>query len=694
MTATQKNREIQVFTPLGADTLLFYRMNGRESLSEPFEYELELLSEDPTINPSKLLGENVAVGIVLPDGSMRYFNGFVSRFGHYGQLETFAYYRATVRPWLWFLTRASNCRIFQNKTAVDIIEQVFRLQGFSDFKKKLSGSYASREYCVQYRETDFNFVSRLMEEEGIHYFFTHEKSKHFLVLTDSPSGHSKFPGYEKIPFHTEEGSTDRTRADHIYDWGFAQEVQPGAYELTDYDFKKPKANLLVKSKIKELHSHAEHERFDYPGRYLEPGMGDLIVRHRIEEHHARFERCEGRCNARGLSVGHTFNLEEFPRKDQNQEYLVLAASYRLQMDAYFSQSTSLGTEKTYDSSFTTAASKQAFRPARVTPKPVVHGAQTAVVVGPAGEEIYTDKYGRVKVHFHWDRKERWESGKQEQDSSCWIRVSHPWAGKQWGMIAIPRIGQEVVVDFLEGDPDQPLIVGRVYNADEMPPYDLPANMTQTGIKSRSTKNGTPDNFNEFRFEDKKGSELIFLHAEKDQSIEVEHDESHWVGHDRRKTIDRDETTHVKRNRTETVDNNETISIGKDRSENVGKNETISIGKNRTEDVGENETLEVGKDRERTVGQNEKINIGKKHTIEVGDERQTSISKDDKIQVGKKFYLEAGDEITLKTGDASITLKKDGTIQIKGKDITITGSGKISAKASGDMVLKGSKIAAN
>jgi type VI secretion system secreted protein VgrG len=328
-----------------------------------------------------------------------------------------------------------------------------------------------------------------------------------------------------------------------------------------------------------------------------------------------------------------------------------------------------------------------------------------VVVGPAGEEIYVDKYGRVKIQFHWDR-----FGTNDENSSCWVRVSHPWAGKNWGMIAIPRIGQEVIVDFLEGDADQPIITGRVYNADQMPPYDLPANATQTGIKSRSSKGGSTANFNELRFEDKKGSEQVFLHAEKNQDIEVENDETHWVGHDRTKTIDHDETTHVKHDRTETVDNNETISIGKDRSETVGNNETISISKNRTEDVGDNETISIGKNRsetvgenetidiaknrDRTVGQNETINIGKNQTIEVAEIRQTTIGKDDMNQVAKKFYLEAGDEITLKTGNASITMKKDGTIQIKGKDITIIGSGKINAKASGDMVLKGSKIAQN
>ncbi|MEQ1622110.1 MAG: type VI secretion system tip protein TssI/VgrG [Methylococcales bacterium] len=734
MAVTQENRRIQVVTSLGEDVLLFYKMNGWESLSEPFEFNIELLSENPAINPNEILGTNISICIDLPDGSQRYFNGCVTRFGQYGNLNVYTYYRATVRPWLWFLTRASNCRIFQNKTAPEIIKQVFQDQGFSDFKLKLSGSYAQREYCVQYRETDFNFVSRLMEEEGIHYYFTHEKSIHHLVLADSSSAHDSFPGYEKIPYHSESSSSDKSRIDHISDWGFAHEVQPGAYEITDYDFKKPKAKLLVKSTLKEAHStHAAHEFFDYPGRYVETSAGEHFVHQRIEEHHARFEQCEGKGNARGLAVGYLFKLDEFHRPDQNREYLVLSANYHLFLDDYLSGSSS-SNEDFFSCTFAALDNQRPFRPLRNTPKPLVHGAQTAVVVGPDGEEIYTDKYGRVKVHFHWDRKERWKPGKQDQDSSCWVRVAHPWAGKNWGMVAIPRMGHEVLVEFLEGDPDQPLIVGSVYNADNMPPYELPANMTQSGIKSRSSKGGATANFNEFRFEDKKGSEQVFLHAEKNQDIEVENNETHWVGHDRTKTIDHDETTHVKHDRTETVDNNETITIGVNRVESVGSNETISIGANRTETVGSNETITVALTRTRAVGVNEAIaigaaqeiavgaartlavganqstTIGNSHTVDVGNNQSTtvgknqtssvgenrsaSVGKDDSLTVGKNLTINAGDSITIKTGSASITMKKDGTITITGKDITIKGSGAVNVKADKDVVMKGKNVLQN
>jgi type VI secretion system secreted protein VgrG len=328
-----------------------------------------------------------------------------------------------------------------------------------------------------------------------------------------------------------------------------------------------------------------------------------------------------------------------------------------------------------------------------------------VVVGPSGEEIYTDKYGRVKVQFHWDRE-----GKKDAKSSCWVRVGSPLAGKNWGMIHIPRMGQEVIVDFLEGDPDRPIIIGSVYNEDQMPPYALPANKTQTGIVSRSSLEGNPDTFNEICFEDKKGEELLYIRAEKDQTIAVENDEAHWVGHDREKTIDNDETTLIHHDRTETVDNNEKITIGVDRTEEVGRDEEITIGRDRTEEVGRDESITIGNNREETVGKDETISIGsnrtesvgKDETISVGGSQTEEVSKDRSVTIGsndtlgvaKKLTITAGDSITLTTGAASIVMRKDGTIIISGKDITVDGSGAINVKASKNVVMKGQKILQN
>jgi type VI secretion system secreted protein VgrG len=687
MSEMQAERAVEIFTSLGDDVLLLHRMTATEALGRLFQFDLELLSKDPNIKFEDLLGQNVTVRLELPDDKTRYFNGFVSRFSLTGSLGDLSVYNATVHPWLWFLTRTADCRIFQEMAVPDIIKQVFRDHGFTDFEEALSGTYRKWPYCVQYRETDFNFVSRLMEQEGIYYYFKHESNKHQLVLADSVSSHEAFPGYEKLPFFPPDEHL-RRKEHHVYEWTVSQEVQPGTYALNDFDFERPKANLQVKSSIQRVHAQAEMEIFDYPGEYTQTSEGEVYVRARIEELQAEYEQVQGQANARGLAVGSLFELVDYPRQDQNREYLVVSATHEMESDAYISGSGGQG-EDVYSCRFTALHSKQPYRPPRVTPKPLVQGPQTAIVVGPSGEEIYTDKYGRVKVQFHWDRY-----GKKDENSSCWVRVANVWAGAKWGGIHIPRIGQEVIVEFLEGDPDRPIITGRVYNGDQMPPWELPANMTQSGVLSRSSKNGSGANANAIRMEDMKGSEQLWIHAEKNQDIEVENDETHWVGHDRRKTIDHDETTHVKHDRTETVGNNETISIGANRTEDVGENESLSIGKNRTTDIAQNESRTVGKDEMIEIGQSRTDTISRNVTVEIGEKRQTQVGKDDQMQVGKKFYLEAGDEITLKTGGASITMKKNGTIQIKGKDITVVGDGKIGIKASGQLTLKGSKIAEN
>jgi len=627
MAATQKNRRIQVATPLGEDVLLFYRMNGVERLGELFEYELELLSEKNfAVEAEKLLGENITVGMVLQDGSWRYFNGYVTRFGQYGTLGQYAYYRATVRPWLWFLTQSSNCRIFQQKSVPDIVKQVFRDQGFSDIRERLNGSYAQREYCVQYRETDFNFASRLMEEEGIYYYFTHENGKHHLVLADSSASHDSYPGYGKIPYHVEEGGTDRSRADHVHEWGFAREVQPGAYALTDYDFKKPKADLLVKSAAQKKHAHSGYECFDYPGLYSETSVGDNFARHRIEERHARFERCDGKGNARGLAVGYLFSLTGHPRRDQNREYLLFAAAYRLHLDEYLSSAQVVDEDKLFECSFVAMDRTQVFRPPRATPKPLIHGAQTAMVVGPAGEEIHTDQYGRVKVQFHWDRY-----GKRDQNSSCWVRVSHPWAGKNWGMVALPRIGQEVIVDFLEGDPDRPIITGRVYNAVSMPPYKLPDNANLSTIKTNSTKGG--GGFNEIRFDDKKGKEQVFFHAERNQDVRVKKDAFEYIGNERH------------------------LIVKKDQFEQVDGDKHSSVKGNRNEKVTGTLSVKVDMDMQEKVGM--------KHALDAGMEIH--------LKAGMNVVIEAGMSVTLKAGGGFIVVGPAG-VTLSGTPVLINSGG--------------------
>jgi type VI secretion system secreted protein VgrG len=757
---------MEITTPLGEDVLLFHGMSAREEMSRLFEYQLDLLSSKDDINLDDILGKNVTIKLQLPKEKLRFFNGYVTRFAQGGAYGRYNRYIATVRPWFWFLTRTSDCRIFQEMTVPDIIKAVFADHGAADFKLELTSTYRKWTYCVQYRETDFNFVSRLMEQEGIGYYFRHTDGHNTLVMTDSTSKHTPVSDYEKLSFIA---PTEQVKPDleHVRGWDFTREIQPGVYVHDDYDLERPSVELKTSKVLPRKYKPSDYEIYDYPGEYIERGDGEQYAGVRIDELGTQFERAQGSTNARGLTVGALLTLQDHPREDQNREYLVVGGNYDLTFDNYEALPDSAGTR--YQCSFVVMPSAQQFRPQRQTPKPFVQGPQTAVVVGPAGEEIYTDKYGRVKVQFHWDRR-----GKKDEKSSCWIRVSSPWAGKEWGGVSIPRLGQEVIVDFLEGDPDQPIITGRVYNAEQMPPYALPANMTQSGIKSRSSKGGGPANFNEIRMEDKMGSEQLFIHAEKNQDIEVENDETHWVGHDRKKTIDHDETTLVKHDRTETVDNNETITVHGMRTETVDKNETITVHMNRTETVDQNETISIGGNRTitvsksetatvalqrtHTVGINETITVGAAQEITVGglqavtvgavqtinvglsqstsvggaqsneigkarmvkvgaaqsttvakdasmtvggneirkvaEERTTTVGKDDKLTVGKNLAVTATESITFTTGDASITMKKDGTIIVKGKDITIDGSGKINVKADGDIVMKGSKILQN
>jgi len=688
-------RLVKLVSPLG-EALLFNRLEGSDGLSRNGEYRVTVLSRRPDIKGDELLGKSVSVKAVTPRGGLREFNGLAVGFYQVGQQGRYHQYLIVVRPWTWLLTRTSDCKIFQDKTVRQIIEAVLADHPYADFEFQLAGQYTPWDYCVQYRESDFNFLARLMEQEGIHFFFRHHGGKHTLVIADGAQAHAAAAGYAALPFVEPEAAHAR-QEEGVRDWTHGSEIQPTRFIQRDFNFEKPRADLQADaSPARPLkHEHAARlDVFDYPGEYLERSEGQRIAAIRVEEMRHPFDQFSGESNALGLASGGLFKLMGHPRADQNQEYLITGADYRLEESPPESE---LADTELFSVRLQAIPSAQTYQPPRLTPKPIVQGPQTAIVVGKAGDEIHTDKYGRVKVQFHWDRY-----GQKDENSSCWIRVSHPWAGQNWGMIAIPRIGQEVIVEFLEGDPDRPIITGRVYNADQMPPWSLPANMTQSGILTRSTKGGNINTANAIRFEDKKGAEQLWIHAEKDQDIEVENDESHSVGHDRSKSIGNDETVSVGNDRNESVTKNESVRIGANRTLSVGANASTSVGANRSLAVGADETHDVSGNRSRSVGKDESVEIsanlsqdvGKNVTLSIGENQSLSVGKDSKSQVGKKYYLEAGDELVLKTGDASITMKKDGTITIKGKDITVNGSGKIGVKASGDVVIKGAKIAEN
>ena len=752
MPITQATRQIAIDTPLGEDVLILRSFQGHEAISKLFAFELDLVSEEPSIKYDDIVGQAVTIRVTLADGSSsRYWNGYVSRFVQAGRDSNVAVYHATVVPWLWFLDQTTDCRIFQNKTAPDIIKQIFQEYGYSDFTLKLYGDFVKRDYCVQYRESDFNFVSRLMEEEGIFYFFEHEHGKHTLILGNDPAAHQACPNQSSARYEGTGGGWQDD--DVVLQWLQEQEVRPGSFTSTDYNFETPTANMLS-----SVNGKGKWEIYDFPGEYTKRADGDKLVKIRLQEQQTPKCVARGTSDCRAFGVGYKFKLTDHYRDDLNQEYILTALRHSAHHNLGLS-SGSGDTNPAYENSFECVPSSIPIRPARRTPVPVVQGCQTAVVVGPDGEEIFTDKYGRVKVQFHWDRE-----GKKNENSSCWVRVSYPWAGKAWGGVQIPRIGQEVIVDFIEGDPDRPIITGRVYNAGQMPPWDLPGKKSISGYKSNSTKGG--GGYNELSFDDTKGTELIQVHGQYDMDTKIEHDERRHVVNNRTKNVDVDETSTIGNNRTEKVGKNEQITIGVDRTESVGANEKISIGSNRTETVGANESITVALTRTRNVGINEMVNvggaqeitvgglqavtvgltraktigvsetvnigttqsinvgaaqtvnvgasqsttiaagqttkvgadlsetIGKNHSENVADDRSASIGKNDALKVGKVLAIEAGDEIAIKTGSASIVMKKDGTITIQGKDITIKGSGKIVEEASGDMVLKGSKILQN
>ncbi|HET6332311.1 MAG TPA: type VI secretion system tip protein TssI/VgrG [Polyangiales bacterium] len=582
------NTFAKVATSLGDEMLVLANMSGQEALGRPFKYELDLFSLDANISLEDIIGTSVTVQIELQEGKYRFINGIASSFACVGMSGRFTRYHATLRPWFWLLTRSTDCRIFQNETVPDVIKKVFRDHGASDFDENLGRSYRQWEYIVQYRESAFNFVTRLMEQEGIYYYFKHEDGKHTLYLTDYYSGHKTAEGYEEIPYFPPLPGEQRER-DHIDGWRVSQEIQAGRFALNDFNFKMPKAGMVTA--LNAPTNKGEFEVYDYPGEYDELSDGEDYTRVRMEQAASRYEIVEGQGNARGLSVGSHFVLSNHPRKDQNREYLVTMATMTLDTGEHETTIHRTGHEPTYRCSFNALETNTPFRPARTTPKPEISGPQTAVVVGGPGDEIYTDSFGRVKVKFHWDRSET-----KNEMSSCWIRVAQIWAGTNWGAVHIPRVGHEVVVEFIEGDPDRPLVTGRVYNANNMPPYDLPQHKTQSGVKSRSSKGGALTNFNELRFEDKKGEEQLFVQAEKNMDTLVKNDQTLTVKANRKKDITKDETTTIGQNRKELVTLNETIEIGGDRAETVTGSEKIDIVAGRTEHVigPESITLDAGR----------------------------------------------------------------------------------------------------
>ncbi|AOV04072.1 type VI secretion system tip protein TssI/VgrG [Delftia tsuruhatensis] len=682
-------RRVTIHTPLG-DELHFRELRGQENISQLFSLDVEMLSENESIDPKALLGKNATIEIETQGGGRRFIDGIVTRFGMQGQDHRHYAYKARLSPWLWLATRKSDFRIFQNLNVPDIIEQVLGVYGHP-MQRKLTRAYRSWDYCVQYNESDCDFVSRLMEHEGIYYFFEHASGRHTLVLCDDIiASHGALPGGESIPFYPPEKAAAGDQ-ENIHTWQLEQEIKPGRHYIDDYDFKKPRAELSHMRRDPPGHAHDGHETYEWPGGYTEYGDGDAYIRVRLKQGLTGHSRVRGQSCHRALATGYTFSLYNYPRGDQNRQYLITGLSYHLKENPRVSavapgakgSAAEDGSFQRYE--LQAQPTSLAFTPPRTTPKPRTTGPQTAVVVGPAGEEIWTDEYGRIKVQFHWDRL-----GKKDQNSSCWIRVATNWAGPGFGAISIPRIGHEVVVDFLNGDPDYPIVTGCVYNAANMPPWALPANATQSGIKTRSSKDGNPGSgmkngpgdANAIRFEDKAGAEQLWLHAQKDQLTEVENDEDKWVGNDRRKTIDRDETSVIHRDRTETVDRDETITVHNNRTERVDHDEKISIGDNRNEDVGIDENISIGKNRSKTIGKTETDKIGQNWHVTVGLLKTQTIGMAYMQNVGGMKMMNIGVNYMENIGVAmqthvgmnqSLTVGQERQVKVGSKQSTEVGS---------------------
>jgi len=515
---TQEHRLISISSPLPQDELLLTSFQGGDYISRLFEFQLEVLSANVNLDPHELMGKQVTV--TLQEDSERYFTGYVSRF-IFGEVKAndLRQYKLSIVPWLWFLTKTQNQRIFQEMTTKDIVSKVFKDNGFNDFEF-LASAGTKREYCVQYGESDYEFVSRLLEEDGIAYYFKHEKEKHQLFLVDKKNSYEYCDEKEVTYSKGNQAEAQITHWEHHY------EFRKGEWTINDYNFKEPKKNLIVSSKTKNQFSKVQDfEHYEYPSMY-DTANGESLVKIRMDAEEAAINTIEATSDCSSFYAGGKFKLTKHAAKSEKDDYIITGIHHRAFDNSYFSGSEG---QSEYGNNFVCIPADVHFRPLRTQNKPVMNGPQSAIVTGPSGEEIYVDNHGRIKVQFFWDRK-----GEKNESSSCYLRVMQSWSGDQWGSSFIPRIGQEVIVNFLNGDPDRPIVTGTVYNGDNKIPY---SSKTQSGIKTQSTKGAGKQNFNELRFEDLKGSEEIFIQAEKDFNRLVKNDEGSIIKNNHSRTVE-------------------------------------------------------------------------------------------------------------------------------------------------------------
>lgn len=742
MSPLPKNQARFLLEVEGIDDLHVLRFSLAESISGLFELELDLACANCELDLAGALRKPALLTIlgVHKDDSPRYVHGIVHSASQGRQDDRVSLYHVRVVPLVWPLLHRKDCRVFQEKTTQQIVQEVVKAAGVpaSAIKFSLSESLPVRGYCTQYRESDWNFIARLLAEDGLFHFFEHTADEHTLIIGDGTPANPAIPGTAELLFNDAEASPDR---DAVRRFRYTERLAPGKFTARDFNFATPDDNLEGQSAAGE----DDLEVYEFPGRYDNAGLAKRAAKLRLQALQALRHQGEGESNCPRLTPGHTFTLKEYMgtlRVDMQRKYLVLTVRHHGQQPQALEVS-GTGLESGYSNEFECIPAEVPFRPAEWPGRPEMRGVQTAIVVGPAGEEVHTDEHGRVKVQFHWDRR-----GQRDEHSSCWVRVSQVWAGQGWGAMWIPRIGHEVIVDFVEGDADRPIITGRVYHGNNQPPYPLPDKKTASTIKSDSSPGGGGSN--ELRFEDQKGGEEVYLHAQKDWTIGVENDKNQTVGHDETLAVGHDRKKTVGNNQSESIGVDKSISVGSNHQEQIGANMSIAVGANLDESVGANASFNIGANRSEnvaiassesvgaakslsigavyqvsvgaamhesvglakmeeiglskvvSVGQDSAENVGGTRSINAGanvsasaganvmisagDNMNLSTGKDLRVSVGKKAGVVVADKLTIQVGSATVTIKKNG-------DITVDGN-KLSIKASGQVVIKGSKIKLN
>ncbi len=700
-----EERRVRMSGDYNRDDLVLTRAVIHEGLSKLTEMTVEFMCPKANVNLKEIVGKDMRVHLRTENGEDRVFSGLCVSAETADSNDSFSLFTAQVRPWFWMLTRAFNCRIFQEKSAVDIIEEVLNDRGLSDFENKLTDDYVKRTYCVQYRETDYDFLCRLMEEEGIYFYFKNElgsTSKEKLVLCDSISAHDKVPGHSSIKYFPRHGGQEETvrREDLIDEWVENERITTGAVRLTEFDFFNPPENWEVVEKMeKGDHQYNDYERYDYPGHHrLEADSGnrnDLGTKRaqvRVEAEAIQHKRYKGRANVRAWAVGQTFSLTDHKEDKNNKDYLISEVRHYVQDVQHFEQSgvNEIQTvmrqdfpddlsDRSYGCNFEVVPKSEPYRAPLVTPWPEISGLHTATVVGESGEEISTDEFGRIKVKFHWDR-----DAKKDETSSCWVRVVTPWSGTGWGMVALPRIGQEVVIQFEEGDPDRPICTGMLYNKPQKPAFNYPDDATQLGIRTRSSKGGGEKEYNELMFEDKKGQEFMRVQAQKDHQQLIKNKSVVTIGQDEVDAGAHDDEGSL----SEVIRNNVTRTI-----QEGSHYYTIEQGDEEFKIETGSQTIDIKTDKTQT--------IEGKHTKTItGNDATTVKSGNMTVDVKSgKITMTAAQKIELKVGSSSVVIDQVGVTikgtmlkfegkamaELKSKLTTVKGDGMLTAKGGITMI---------